>query len=310
MIPRVAVDASLGRIERFVVRRLHLDNRYPPLFVVGAPRSGTTLVYQHLVNRFRFAFLPNLSRRYPLTCVGAAAVARLLRPAAPLYTSRFGEMEGAGAPSDGWEVFHRWFPRYDYSVPVDTEHLHELRTIVRLLEGLYGAPFANKNNGNSVRIPSLSAVFPQAMFIHVTRDLAATVDSVLRGRREHGIAADEWWAAPPPRFADRQFQGEMERVVTQVWGLRERIGRDLADLPAARWLVLEYESFCDEPGRLERWTRSAYADRGVVLEETGAELPPSFPTRRGQRAGEAEFRQRVTEIVRELEAETGAGDYA
>lgn len=304
---RGVVDRTIGAVESRVVGALHLENRLPPLFIVGAPRSGTTLPYQHLMNRFRFAYFPNLSRWYPRSCVSAAALARLLGGPGTHYTSRYGVMSGPAAPSDGWNVFHRWFPRYDYSVPIREADLHELRTIVRLLEILYGAPLLNKNNSHSVRIPSLTRLFPRALFVHVERDLPATADSILRGRGDHGIPPEEWWGAPPPQFRTRSFDDETERVVAQVRGLRDRIGADLGALFPERWTVVRYEEFCSRPAELESWVRSAYERQGVLLEEQDRELPRSFEERRSERAGDPAFRKRVEELAHRLESGTVRG---
>lgn len=299
------LDACVGFLETRLIHQLRLKNSFPPIFLVGAPRSGTTLVYQHLLNRFRFAFFPNLSKWYPRTCVGAAVLARFLGRPEPSYANRFGIMNGATAPSDGWDVFHRWFPRYDYSVPVDEANLHELRTIVWFLERVYGGPFANKNNSNSVRIQELSRLFPHALFIHVDRGLPETVDSLLRARKDNRVLPNEWWGAPPPVFVDRRFKDEMELTITQAWGLRQQIRRDLARLPQDRWMSIEYESFCVSPAVLEDWVQSRYTAHGIPLSDTGHSLPTSFTTRAGFRAGDPEFRQRVTAVVERLEAEPG-----
>lgn len=304
---REAIDRSWGGLETVVVRLLRLENRFPPLFIVGAPRSGTTVVYQHVVHRFRTAYFPNLSRRFPRACVSAAGVVRLSGESPPTHESRFGEVEGAGAPSDGWEVFHRWFPRYDYSVPIREARLHELRTIVRLLERVYEAPFVNKNNSNSVRIRTLRRLFPDALLMHVRRDLAATVDSILRGRRANRIPRDEWWGAPPPQFLDSTFDDELERVVAQVWGVRQRIRSDLEEIPEGQRTTVSYEGFCADPAGTTAWVREAYERHGVSLVEKNRGLPSGFRVREGERARDPAFRRRVEVIVERLEAGVRGG---
>lgn len=304
-ILRGLVEGSVGAFEATMVTRMRLENRFPPLFIVGAPRSGTTLPYQYLMNRFRFAYFPNLSKWYPRSCVTAAAVARLLGQPATTYTSRFGIMKGATAPSDGWDVFHRWFPRYDYSVPIDEAHLHELRTIVRLVERLYGAPLLNKNNSHSVRIRPLSQLFPRALFVHVDRDWPSTVDSLLRGRRTHDVPPDAWWGAPPPQDWDRSFENETERVVAQVRGLRESIRAELDALPDRRWTEIRYESFCARPAGLAEWVRSAYEQWDIALEQRDGPLPSSFGPRQSARAGDPAFRRRLETVSQRLQGERG-----
>ncbi|NIQ52766.1 MAG: hypothetical protein GWN71_04715, partial [Gammaproteobacteria bacterium] len=173
------------------------------------------------------------------------------------------------------------------------DRLHELRTIVRILEKLYGGPFLNKNNSHSVRVSPLSDLFPGALFVHVDRDLPATVDSILRGRRQSRIPESEWWGAPPPQVWDRQFETETERIVAQVWGLRETVRRDFAALPESRRRVVRYEDFCQAPGAVEAWVQDTYANLGVDLKRTDTALPSRFDVRQSDRAAEPEFRRSV-----------------
>ena len=299
----VLLDATVGSLEKQIIRALRPVNRFPPIFLVGALRSGTTLVFQYLLNAFRVAYLPNLSKRFPRACVTAAMLTRL-RPEPPvLFTSRFGILEGIGAPSDGWDVFHRWFPRSDHSIPVDEKNLHELRSIVALLEGLYDGPFLNKNISNSLRIGDLIRLFPNAIFLHVQRDLPSTADSILRGRVAHSTGVDEWWGTPPPLPLQGEFESELERVVTQVWGIRHHIRKQFETLPPDQTGTVGYEDFCREPQLLAAWVLKAFSTQGARLRRRELELPHSFTPRQSDRVRDPEFLNQVEMIARRLEDE-------
>lgn len=307
----VLLDAAVGSLEKQVIRAFRPMNRFPPLFVVGAPRSGTTLIFQYLLNAYRVAYLPNLSKRFPRACVTAAMLTRL-RPKAPVpFASRFGILEGAGAPSDGWEVFHRWFPRSDYSIPVDETKLHELRSIVALLEGLYGGPFLNKNISNSLRIGELGRLFPNAIFLHVQRNIPSTTDSILRAREVHSTEVNEWWGTPPPLSLRGEFESELQRVVTQVWGIRHHIHQQFESLPPDQARTVHYEDFCQEPKFLEAWVMKAFSTQGTELHRRDQELPVSFTARENDRVRDPEFLDRVERIIGRLEdgVEPGQKDH-
>ncbi|MFW6089831.1 MAG: hypothetical protein ACODAB_08760, partial [Gemmatimonadota bacterium] len=139
-IVRRTSERAISLLEAAFVRAARLRNRHPPLFVVGVPRSGTTALYLHLANQFRFAYIPNVAKRHPYACVAATAAARLRHRYRPTYDHAYGAVDGPLAPSDGWDVFLRWFPRYDHDALVAKDRLHELRTLVRLFEALFRAP--------------------------------------------------------------------------------------------------------------------------------------------------------------------------
>jgi hypothetical protein len=271
------------RLEPVLVRALRLENRFPPLFVVGAPRTGTTLALQILAGGFRFAWFTNASNDRPLAPVWSAWRSLRAHPIEASFTSDYGRIEGPSAPSDGWRVLKRWFPLYDDPAPV--ERLGELRTTVRLLERLFGAPFLLKNNHNSTRIDALAELFGGALFVHVTRSLPEASASLLEARARHRVPLGAWWSASPPAEHGRTFTSELEQVVRTLRGLDALVGASLARLPPDRWLAIDYEALCAEPEQLLGWTARAYAAAGARLEPRG-EVPRSFrpsrldPTRR------------------------------
>lgn len=267
---RQALRAILQLPETLPVRLLRLRNRYPPLFVVGAPRSGTTVVVQHIVNSLEFGYFPNLSKEHPRSCIFWGALAKVCYRFEPSYESRYGIIDGPMAPSDGWDIFHRWFPRYDHSQPVRSKQLYELRNIIRMFEIVFGAPFINKNNANGPRIGWLSGLFPDALFVSVRRDFTDTVLSVLESRRRHGIGNGEWWGAAPPQFYDRVFKNDVEQVTYQVWGLDKCIEGSMQTLPPNQAFKIDYETFCERPNELIEWIYESYKRLDVELQRRGS----------------------------------------
>lgn len=276
--------------EAALVRWVRLHNRFPPLFIVGPPRSGTTITYLHLFNTFRFAYLPNVSRWFPSATATSSAVGRLLFSYKPTYESTYGVVPGPMAPCAGWRLFHRWFPEHDHSQPVRSDRLYELRNIVRLQEMVFGAPFAVKNNNNSTRIDYLAQVFPRALFVHVKRDIVDTTLSLLEARRDYGIGLNEWWSVAPPTIYNETFTSEVEQAVMALWETNKCIERSLDQITRDRWCVIGYENFCSDPSRLERWVETAYAATGTVLQRRDATTSPAFETRHRDPASAMEER--------------------
>ena len=252
-------------LEELLMKLLPEENRFPPLFIVGAPRCGTTIVSLHLINTFTFSYFPNASKQNPRYPLLAACWARLRNRYEPTTETRYGIVEGPMAPSDGWPIFHRWFPKYDHSEPVDKESLHELRRMVAFLELLIGGPFANKNNNNSTRIRTLSQLFPKSLFVHVRRDPRDAVASLIEARERHDVPPDGWWSVAPPQCFDSAPSGIIERAVRQVYEVDGYVRNALDSLPSERSSTVWYENFCREPGRLERWMEARYRACGENL---------------------------------------------
>lgn len=262
--------------EATLVRHARLRNRFPPLFIVGPPRSGTTLVYLLLFNAFRFAYLPNLSKYFPFAPATSSAVGSLLFSYEPTYESTHGIVRGLMAPCSGWRLFHRWFPEHDHSKPVQSQKLYELRNIVRLQEIIFRAPFAVKNNNNSTRVDHLAGVFPEALFIHVRRNLVDATLSLLEARRQYGIEVNEWWSVAPPAVYNQTFSSALEQAVVAVQETHRCIERSLGQIDEQRWCVVAYEEVCSDPSVLEAWVEGTYANAGMALCRRRAATPPRF----------------------------------
>ena len=293
---------SLALPEKVFLRSLKLQNHFPPLFLVGPPRSGTTVMYLHIVNTFHVAYFPNISKYHPHACVTYALLGRMFaRKYSPTYDNVYGILHGSMAPSDGWEILARWFPTYNLSQPIREKRLYELKNVVCFFERFYNAPFLNRNIGNSIRIRTLNMLFPDALFVQITRNLPDAVFSLLEARKHYHRDLNQWWCTPPPQFYNNHFDTELEQTVSQVWGLTDRIQEDLASISPKRWLTISYESFCRTPEKLVNWVRSKYQETGVSLKLRNTSRRMSFQQRSRIFEGRPQLEKRVAEIVEYLE---------
>lgn len=281
---KTALNSASMLIDRYSPERLfllgfRLQNEHPPLFIVGTPRSGTTIVYLHLANRFRFSYFSNISRRMSFFSVPAAVLGRAFFAQNLSLENDFGVTSGGMSPSDGWRIFHRWFPRNGSLPRQSMPRLYELKNIVRIYEKIFDAPFINKNNANSIRVRELFDLFPDALFIHVHRDPLQAVMSLLDARRRHGVALNEWWGPPPPHLTDSQFPSEERQVAQQVVGLERFINESFSRIPDSQRISLSYEDFCRDPGQLCKLVAERYDQYGHQLAPRSSDLPDSYEAR-------------------------------
>mgnify|MGYP006283117197 CR=1 FL=1 len=289
----------LSKIENYIISKLRLENKFPPLFIVGAPRSGTTLVYLHIINNMNFAYFPNISKEHPQACVSYSVIGKLFKHYSVTYESSYGIVRGSMAPSDGWDIFHRWFPKYDYSSDINDNKLFELKNIVRMHECIFKAPFANKNNSNSVRIKHLSSLFPNAIFLHVHRDIPSSVMSLLESREKHGTEENEWWGVPPPKYYDKIFSTDLERAVYQIWGVNEHILNVFDTLSSNSTISVSYEEFCLEPLKLLEVISKIYMNARIRILIKNRENEKSFSPK--IRNVQSNLLRQINKIVKHLE---------
>ena len=237
--------------------------RLDPLFIVGAPRSGTSLLYKQLCLHAEAAWISNWARRVP----GLPALALLNRLAPRLPDARrrtwFGA-DGANAYVYGRrrQLAERLFP-----MPVEGEPIYRhcgagvdpgaatqapAGTAERLRASLEaigrwsgGRVLVSKRIANNQRIPLLATAFPAARFVNLVRDGRAVAWSLSRvDWWEDDVV---WWYGGTPRRWREEGRDPWELCALHWVRELAAIRAGLAAVPAGRQLELRYEELVQAP---------------------------------------------------------------
>lgn len=217
-----------------------------PVFIVSAPRSGSTLLFETLQrhpglwtlgdeSHAEIENIPGLSPRdrgYDSNSLSAADATPEIRDA--LFANFALQLrDHAGV---------RW-------ITSDAQRSQELRML-------------EKTPKNALRIPFLDALFPDALFLFLYRDAAANLGSMLDAWQSGrfvtyadlpGWSGPPWSLLLPPGW--RQLAGRsLADVVAHQWrSANASILEALSALPKTRWRVLDYATLTgDSAGVSER----------------------------------------------------------
>ena len=233
----------------------------PLVFILGSPRTGTTLVYQVLINLFGFFYFSNLvNDHFTKFPVPGVALSLQLDPQRPVsYESEYGKTQGYFGPSEGSLLFRKWFggehPSQTRSCEVLTDQREHLVLTMKSIYGLTGKPILTKNAWNCFRIRNLVGLFPKTVFIWVRRDIRLSAFSDLKARYAKG-SPTIWNSATTSNYLEIQKRPYWEQVVEQQYEYNQSIARDLDQFCANQYLEMWYEDLCDDPeGQLERIRR-------------------------------------------------------
>lgn len=227
--------------------------RWPHIFILGPPRSGTSLFYELMVTSFRYAYFSNLAHRFYKTPLAASRLGqRLITTHKAAYQSDYGHISGWAAPNEGGWIWQRWLEDGPW---IDERKLPDLpaREIQATLAGMSAisdAPFVNKNVMHSNRIRLLDALFPGCLFIEVHRDAKDTARSIIRAqRRAKGPKqhSDEWWSVRPSNAGGKTM---LERACRQVTGVSLDIQRDCSHVGQDRLFTVDYNALCTSPKQM------------------------------------------------------------
>jgi hypothetical protein len=265
-----------------LVDRKYESLRFPILLVVGAPRSGTTLFTQWLAGSGCWGYPSNLiSRFFAAPYIGARVQQVLVEndfrneitefKKDVLYESTLGKTQGALAPHEFWYFWRRFFTLdqdADIVSPGDLKTMDtaKFKRELASLEAALEKPLAMKANLMNWHIPFLDATFDKVLFIHIKRDPAYVIQSLLESRQKFFGSEDQWYSVRPPEYAWLRERDPVTQVAGQVYYVRKAVEAGMAQVAASRGLSAEYERFCESPAEVWKAIRARMAAQGYALE--------------------------------------------
>ncbi len=272
------------------------DDDAAPLFIVGPPRSGTTLTYQVITQQLRVAyFTAPFGYLYGAPRALAACIARYTRRPRPVFVSRHGRIPGVLAPSEHASFWFQWFPRdgvagqYIEPASFEPDDYGTLRRAVAGISRIAGRPFVFKNVYLTMTAGALARIFPQARFVIVRRDLAWVALSLLKARESRGVPG-EWWSVRPPHYREWTTMPLWQQIARQVHSTDHIVRRDLTVHASGRTIEIGYEDLCARPRAVVAEVADHLADQGY---EAYADwrCPESFAA--AERTGEPSARAMI-----------------
>jgi len=267
----------------------------PSVFVVGCPRSGTTLMYQWLAATGLFTYPTNFVSRFPAApWIGERIQLLLTDPdydfhgelagtedmTGDPFSSRLGKTTGLLSPHEFWYWWRRFLPERDTHAlspqdlaAVDTGGM--LRELAAW-EAVRHRPLAMKGLILNWNLPWLADLLPGAVFVHIRRDPFFTMQSLLAARRDFSGDIRRWYSFRPPQYPDLANREPAQQVAGQVLFTEQAVSEGLAGLPAHRVIQVAYEDFCRDPQEVHTRLLASLAAAGYPVTEsyTG---PDSFP---------------------------------
>ena len=229
----------------------HLGNRepgHPPVFIIGPPRSGSTILYQLITGLLHVAYIDNLANLAWRNPFFGMRLSRKLFTSEPhkSYTSDFGQTisDGLHAPAEAL-FFYKWFPTdRHYTAPSDLnpDQVSEFRKSLFALINLSQMPLVIKNLSFSMRLQVLKQILPGARYIIVRRDPLFTSQSLLLAMRKNKVPEHRVWGILPREYAQIVGLEPHEMVVRQVNMIENQIYNDLKEIPEKEKLYIDYEN--------------------------------------------------------------------
>lgn len=243
-----------------------------PVFIVAAPRSGSTMLFETLAKNREFWTVGDESHRQIEGIRGLHPKDR------DFDSNRLSHVDATPAIID---ALRQAFARDARSAD---------GTLLREMAGRAGTArirFLEKTPKNALRIPFLRAAFPNARFVFLHRgardNISSLLDSWRSGRYVTYRGLPGWTGELPwshlltPGWRDLVGK-PLPEIVAEQWIATNRIILDdLENLPADHWCSVRYEDVLENPAKnLRRLCEFAGVPFGARMEDiAGKPLAPS-----------------------------------
>ncbi len=265
------MDKFLGLFERNLIEPF-LDMHsveVEPLFIVGPPRSGTTVIARWLAYYLveDFAYFSRLSNLFPsaVYLVNWVGLKLLGRNHDLSQSHRYGQIKGFMTMHEGnrlwpWSYdtldrleqarWHNVFSRTDYlrRRTLTPSVSQCLQTVFKKLSILMGSRLVlNKSTHNTNKIGYLKSIFPKARFICVIRDGRDVAKSLLKAREEIKGDRYQWWGVKPASWEEIRSLPPHISCGRQWELLLNEMEDQVRLLDSDEYLFLRYEDFLHAP---------------------------------------------------------------
>lgn len=252
------------------------------IFILGSPRTGSTLLYQLLIKTYNLSYFNNMTNAYFYhTPYIGFYISRFFSPKIS-FQSDHGKTKGLLGPSEASKFFSYWFggqnkiikPYRHFDIteqdrisnnknPLKANNVNSrFKTSNKIHTPYRGFDIVNtfnsinrhirsdlitKNAWNCFRIKLLTQLFPDIKFIWIRRDIIQSAASDLNARYLRG-GPYIWNSAYTHDFKDIIRRPYWEQVVEQQYSYNKTIEDDLIQYcPNDNYIEIWYEDMCSHP---------------------------------------------------------------
>jgi len=229
-----------------------LPEQFPTLHIIGAPRSGTTLLSQILTTHFNIGYINNLIATFwEAPTVGIKLSKKLLGTGfKSSYTSNFGRTSSIEEPHEFGYFWEHHLKYGDlHQKPSDFEDQIDWIRLANTLKNMvhtYERPILFKSFLLGFHIERIQEILPMTCFVNVKRDPIQNALSLLKYRREVLGSENRCGSIVPIEYSLLVDEPYWIQVVGQVYYLEQNIQRQIQNVSGRNVVTIQYETLCKD----------------------------------------------------------------
>ena len=244
-------------------------NHIPSVFILAPPRSGSTIAYQVLTEAFKNEHLTNVANLlYATPVLGSIISGKLCKNYHTSFQSEKGFVPGICGEAEGL-MFWKYWAGQGLIESEGCYRLLRLQKLERLLSLRHRKDrkvYISGYLGHVFCVSLLRKAFPNAIFVHLERNLIDNAASIYRFSKNGRFSLQ-------PQSLDN-FQGSKpEWVAHQIIHIQSQIHEQETD----DTIRVHYENLCKDPEKEMRRISEFAAKRGIYLQpKSNSKIPGHF----------------------------------
>jgi LPS sulfotransferase NodH len=230
-----------------------LEEVYPTLHVIGAPRSGTTLLMQLIASHLKIGYINNLIATFWKAPVYGIRLSKKLIPPGvnSSYHSDFGRTRGIHEPHE-FGYFWSYLLGYKEHAEPDSEFdkkidWHRVKKVFTNMTHAYGCPIAFKSFLLGWHIKKMQDILPKTCFVWIRRDPLQNAADIIKMRKQFLGSVEEWASLKPKEYSWLKNNPYWKQVVGQVYYLDRAIDNQVQEVKGHNVIEVDYEELCNYP---------------------------------------------------------------
>lgn len=247
------VNEHLESLEKDFIENETLPE-LPVIFIVGAQRSGTTVLMQLLTQAFKFAYPNNfIARFWKSPYIGATIFQNLPVEEVSELKSNLGYTKGIMGPHEFgyfWKRWYPWEPGENYSY--DQINYALMLKQLAAWQKIANKPLIFKNLVQvSNHIKHISNLIPNAYFINIVRDDFYAIQSTYLSRINLYASEKPWLGVKPSNFrVIKKIKNPLEQITHQIFSVKKEIKEQLITIQNDHVITISYEELISDPSKI------------------------------------------------------------
>lgn len=256
----------------------------PIIYVVGVPRSGTTLLSQLLCRYLPVGYINNLIARFWLRPPAGIMLSKILLGEDARRRINFRSFQALTEGPEGPHEFGYFWRRWLNLDGSPNHHLSDSALAMLDAQGLknalekeilatFNAPIVFRNIICGFHAGFLTKLHPKSLYVYIKRDPRDVISSILKCRKERFGTYETWWSLKPSTYPFNDIKNDpVAEVARQIADCKKEMEDELAS-PGIKSLTVRYEDMCKDPRAIVETVGSMISEIWRPVELAGYDFP-------------------------------------